>query len=229
MRGGRLAVLALVVGLVGGFQAGQAAPVPTVVHPVPPAASEPQRVLLVGDSLLRQTGPALADVLGPTYAVRNVAVNGSGLLSPRFYDWSARLSEELSAITPDVVVFEFLGNYTGDPEGLWVGEDGATVESIESPAFAREWGRQTDAAMAAIEPTGAEVVLVLPPSVPVPVVQAAVDRLRAEYEQVAQRWPFVRLVDAKAVLDGPEDRAEDGVHLSDGGERLLAAAIAAAI
>ena len=222
-------MLALVVGSIGGFQAGRASPVPTVVHPAPATVPEPERVLLVGDSILRQTGPALAERLGPGYAVRNVAVNGSGLLTPRFYDWDARLDEELGKVQPDLVVFEFLGNYTGDPAGLWRTPEGDVVESIEDPSFATEWGRQTDAAMAAIEPTGAVVILVLPPSVPVPAVQMAVDRLRAVYQEVEARWPFVRLVDALAAVDGPADRAVDGVHLSDAGERALAAAIAAAV
>jgi lysophospholipase L1-like esterase len=160
--------------------------------------------------------------------VRNVAVNGSGLLSRRFFDWSARLAEELARATPDVVVVCFIGNYTGDPAGLWVTDAGTTVESIESPDFGPEWGRQTDAVMAAVAPTGARVVLVLPPSIPVPAVQAVVDRLRVEYQQVAARWSFVTLVDAAAVLTGPEDRAPDGVHLSARGEQRLADAIAAA-
>ncbi|HYF46275.1 MAG TPA: hypothetical protein VD926_08710, partial [Acidimicrobiales bacterium] len=164
MKGARLAATALVVGLIGGFQAGRAEPVPTVVHAELP---EPERVLLVGDSLLRQTGPALADRLGPGYAVRNIAVNGSGLLTPRFHDWPARVADELGAITPDLVVVEFVGNYTGDPDGLWRSADGRVVATIEDPAFSREWGRRTDALMRSVEPTGAAVVLVLPPPMPV--------------------------------------------------------------
>jgi hypothetical protein len=225
-----------VVGVIGGFTAGRASPVPTVVHPAAPVAppvtampvASPERVLLVGDSILRQTGPALAGVLGDRAVVRNVAVNGSGLLTPRFFDWPERVDEELARATADVVVISFIGNYTGDPAGLWTTADGRTVESIESPDFAPEWGRQTDALLADIAPTRARVVLVLPPSIPVPVVQGAVDRLRDVYRQVAARWPTVTLVDAASVLPGPEDRAVDGVHLSDRGERRLAAAIAAA-
>jgi hypothetical protein len=225
-----------VVGVIGGFTAGRAAPVPTVVHPAAPVdppvtatpVASPARVLLIGDSILRQTGPALAHVLGDRAVVRNVAVNGSGLLTPRFFDWPARVDAELARATPDVVVVSFIGNYTGDPAGLWTTADGRTVESIESPDFAPEWGRQTDALLADIAPTGAQVVLVLPPSIPVPVVQDAVDRLRIAYQQVAARWPMVTLVDAATVLPDPEDRAVDGVHLSDRGERRLAAAIAAA-
>jgi hypothetical protein len=228
VNGRRLAVLALVVGVIGGFQAGRAEPVPTVVHPAV-AAPELQRVLLVGDSILRQTGPALEAALGEGYAVRNVAVNGSGLLTPQFYDWTTRLDEELALVTPDLVVFSFIGNYTGDPAGLWHTAEGDVVESIEDPAFASEWARQTDAAMAAIARTGAEVILILPPSIPVPAVQQVVDQLRVEYQQVAERWPFVRLVDAAAVVDEPRDRAPDTVHLSNRGERLLATAIAAAL
>jgi hypothetical protein len=234
---GRLAAFALVVGVIGGFTAGQAAPVPTVVHPVPPSVAPPvtatpltppARVLLVGDSILRQAGPALARTFGHGATVRNAAVNGSGLLTPRFFDWAAQLDEELARATPDLVVVSFIGNYTGDPAGLWRTSDGEVVESIEDPAFAPEWARQTDAVLADLAPTGAAVVLVLPPSIPVPAVQAVVDRLRVVYQDAAARWPFVTLVDAMAVLDDPGDRAADGVHLSDGGAQALAAAIAAA-
>jgi hypothetical protein len=206
---GRLATFALVIGLIGGVQAGRAEPVPTVVHPVEATVPGPQRVLLVGDSILRQTGPAVADALGEGFAVRNTAVNGSGLLTPRFYDWTDRLAEELR-LAPDVVVVSFIGNYTGDPAGLWRTAAGETVESIESPQFAAEWAGQTEAVLAAIAPTGARVVLTLPPSIPVPAVQDVVDRLRVVYQEVAARWPSVTLVDAAAVLPGPEDRAPDG-------------------
>jgi hypothetical protein len=225
-----------VVGVIGGFQAGRASSVPTVVHPpspsVPPpvtASVRPQRALLVGDSILRQTGPALRVALGSGYNVRNAAVNGSGLLTPRFCDWTARLDQELARGTPDVVVVEFIGNYTGDPAGLWHTPDGRTVDSIESPDFATEWARQTEALLATVAPTGARVVLVLPPDIPVPAVQDVVDRLRVVYRQAAERHPNVTLVDAAAVLHGPEDRAPDGVHLSDQGELRLADAIAAAL
>jgi hypothetical protein len=222
-------VFALVAGVVLGFLAGQAEPVPTVAHPVATPGDGPARVLLVGDSILRQTGPALAAELGDGYAVRNVAVNGSGLLTPGVFDWPVRLDEELALVTPDVVVVSFLGNYTDEPDELWVDESGHTIASIEDPALPAAWGRQADALMAAIAPTGAEVVLVLPPTVPVPALQAVVDRLRAEYQRVAARWPFVRLADAAAAADRPEDRTADAVHLSERGRRRLAAAIAAAL
>jgi hypothetical protein len=197
---------------------------PVTATPITP----PEQVLLVGDSILRQTGPALVRALGDGFTVRNVAVNGSGLLTPRFFDWAARVDQELARATPDLVVISFIGNYTGDPAGLWTTADGRTVESIESPDFAPEWARQTDALLADVARTGARVVLVLPPSIPVPAVQDVVDRLRVVYQDAAARWPNVTLVDAAAVLPGPEDRAEDGVHLSDRGEQRLAAAIAAA-
>ena len=229
MKVGRVGVFALVAGVVLGFLAGRAEPVPTVVQPATPVADGPEHVLLVGDSILHQAGPALAAELGDGYAVRNVAVNGSGLLTPGVYDWVARLDEELALATPDVVVMSFIGNYTDDPAEMWVDDSGHTIDSVRDPALPAAWGRQADALMAAIAPTGAEVVLVLPPSVPVPALQAVVDQLRAEYERVAARWPFVRLADGAAAVDQPEDRAVDAVHLSDLGERRLAAAIAAAV
>jgi hypothetical protein len=239
MKVARVAVFALVIGLVGGYQVGRAEP--RVGPPGVPAApiagaattvARPTRVLLVGDSILRQTGPALASRLGEDFRVRNAAVNGSGLLTPQVVDWPRRLTTNLARTRPEVVVFAFIGNYTGDPDGLWMKEDGGRVDTIQSDTFGPEWGRETDAAMAAIGAVGAEVVLVLPPPMPVPALQMVVDTLRAEYEQVAERWPFVHLVDGNAALGGPggawsaATRAWDGVHLSEVGERLLADAVA---
>ncbi len=233
MRSGRVAVFALVIGLVGGYQVGgaepgQTPPAPVAASPTRPTVEAPTRVLLVGDSILRQTGPALARRLGRGFTVRNVAVNGSGLLTPALFDWPGRLARELSAPV-DVVVFSFIGNYTDEPDRLWVSASGQPVTSIESAAFARKWGRQTEAAMAAIGAVGAEAVLVLPPPMPAKSLQRVVDALRREYARVARGRPFIHLADAADRLAGPGTRSVDGVHLSDLGERILAAEIAATL
>lgn len=227
---GGLAVLAL---LAGGVVAGEVLTPPT------------EHVLLVGDSIMRQTGPSLARQLGDGFAVHNEGVNGSGLLTPAIFDWPDRLDQELTRVDPDVVVVLFIGNYTDDPDQFWSTPDGDVVRDAGSVAFSREWGRQADAAMAEIAPSGAAVVLVLPPPMPTAELQAVVDVLRAEYERVAADWPQVRLVDAadavggpngewvpEVVLDGGEVRPVrvfDGVHLAESGQRLVAREIAPAV
>jgi hypothetical protein len=201
-------------------------------------SSSTEHVLLVGDSIMRQTGPALANQLGGDFTVHNEGVNGSGLLTPAIVDWTDRLAQDLARIDPDVVVFLFIGNYTDDPTQFWFTADGEQIRSVEAEPFAREWGQKVDQAMAMIEDTGAEVVLVLPPPMPNARLQGVADRLRAEYERVAAEWPFVRLVDAADAVGGPNGewvetrsgpagnprpvRLPDGVHLTDYGERLLA-------
>jgi hypothetical protein len=202
-------------------------------------------VLLVGDSIMRQTGGAMARQLGDGWTVHNEGVNGSGLLTPAFFDWDAQLAESLARTDPDVVVFLFIGNYTADPAQFWQTAQGREVRDTGSAAFAREWGRQADEAMAMIAETGAEVVLVLPPPMPTDDLQAVVDHLRAEYEGLAQRWPFIRLVDATTALGGPGGewvghmetvggdllpvRTGDAVHLAPHGQRLLAREIVPAV
>lgn len=197
-----------------------------------------EQVLLVGDSIMRQTGPAVTRQLGEDHTVDNQGVNGSGLLTPAYFDWAAQLEESLVRTDPDVVVVLFIGNYTDDPAELWVGVDGERVANVESPAFAREWGRQVDGVMADIAESGAEVVLVLPPPMVTPGLQAVVDALRAEYERVAGEWGFVTLADAAEAVGGPNGewvaelpagdgsmrpvRVPDTVHLADHGQRLLA-------
>lgn len=204
-----------------------------------------EQMLLVGDSIMRQTGPAVTRQLGDGYTVDNQGVNGSGLLTPAFFDWEAQLAESLVRTDPDVVVILFIGNYTDDPAELWVSVDGERVATVDSPAFAREWGRQVNGVMATIAESGAEVVLVLPPPMVTPELQAVVDALRAEYERVATEWDFVRLADAAEAVGGPNGewvaelpagdgsvrpvRVPDTVHLADHGQRLLAGEIILAV
>jgi hypothetical protein len=229
-RAGGLAVLAL---LAVGVGVGQA---------MTPAE---QHVLLVGDSIMRQTGPSLARQLGDDWSVHNEGVNGSGLLTHGLFDWPDHLEQDLQRTDPDVVVFLFIGNYTDDPEQFWRTDEGREVRDIGTAAFAREWGREADRAMATIAETDARVVLVLPPPMPNEPLQDVVDALRLEYERVADRWDFVRLADATSALGGPDRewvgfkptsngeteavRVGDGVHLAPFGQRLLAREIAPAI
>lgn len=227
---GGLVVLAL---LAGGVAVGAVLDPPT------------EHVLLVGDSIMRQTGPALTRQLGDDYTVHNEGVNGSGLLTPALFDWPDQLEQALVRTDPDVVVFLFIGNYTDDPDEFWAAPGGRRVRDIGSAAFSREWGRQADAAMAAIADSGAQVVLVLPPPMATGKLQDVVDALRVEYERVARQWDFVRLADAADAVGGPDGgwvarlpdsegrlryvRVPDTVHLAEQGQRLLAREIVPAI
>ena len=163
-----------------------------------------EHVLLVGDSIMHQTGPALERQVGDRFTVHNEGVNGSGLLTPGVFDWPDQLTQVLARTDPDVVVVLFIGNYTDEPAQFWTTDRGREVRDKTSALFAEEWGRQADAAMVAIAAVGAEVVLVLPPPMVGADLVAVAEALRAEYRRVAQRWDFVRLVDAADAVGGPD-------------------------
>lgn len=204
-----------------------------------------QQVLLVGDSIMRQTGPALTSQLGEDYTVHNEGVNGSGLLTPDLFDWAGRLELDLALTDPDVVVMLFIGNYTADPAEYWITAEGEVICSVNDPYFAEAWGRQVDAAMRTIAESGAEVVLVLPPPMAAAQLQAVVDALRDEYERIADEWDFVTLADATDAVGGDHGewvaglpsgdgsvrpvRVADSVHLAEYGQHLVAHEIAPAV
>ena len=198
---------------------------------------EPHHVLLVGDSIMRQTGPALDAELDGSFAVHNRGVNNSGYLTPDFYDWERVLSGFEAKFQPDTVVMLAIGNYVpeGD-EGLdqrWLAPDGSPVDH-DSAAFGREWGAATDRLLDDLVATNpdVEVILVLPPPMPTDRTQSIVDGLRTAYQEVGDRRAEVTVVDSYVALAGRRDgfvgryRTGDAVHLNEQGQRRLARLIA---
>lgn len=196
-------------------------------------------VLLVGDSILRQSGPAIEDHLGGP-SVANEAVNGSGLLTPEVHPWLERAPALVADRDPDVVVVLFIGNYTDPP--LPTDDAGEPIE-FGSPQFFAAWEQATVELLDELD--GREVVLVLPPPVLDPDLEPVIDGLRDAYRRAADGRTGVTLVDAFDVLadddggyqasaplpDGSELvlRAGDGVHLSEGGANVLGAHVAATV
>lgn len=205
---------------------------------------QPDRVLLSGDSILRQTGPALDNSFGRDVEVTNKAVNGSGLLTPGDVDWVKRLERQVADDDPAVVVFLFIGNYTDTD--LFPDDAGNPIQK-NSPEFFAAWGREADRMMQVLEDAGSEAAVfwVLPPPQISPENRATTTGLRQAYVDLAERWPAITLIDANDALAGPNGeylgsitnrqgevvdlRAPDTVHLSDAGARRLARTINNAI
>lgn len=206
--------------------------------------AQPDRVLLAGDSILRQTGPALDDTFGSDVEIDNRAVNNSGLLTPGYVDWVRRLERQVADDDPEAIVFLFIGNYT--ETDFWVDEDGNEV-AINTPEFFDAWGRQADRLMQVLDDAGSEakVYWVLPPPEYSAQNQEITAGLRQVYTDLAERWPQITLIDANDALAGPNGeylasttnrqgevvplRVPDTVHLTDAGARRLAHVIHDAI
>ena len=199
-------------------------------------------LLLVGDSIMRQTGPALVEEL-PGHEVDNRGVNGSGLLTPSVYDWVGRLPGLVAQSRPEATVVLFIGNYANE-EDWWIGPDGAPV-APNTPTFFREWRAQAEEVVATLEEAGTDIYWVLPPPVASDSGNETINGLRAVYRDLAADHPGITLVDAAppltdstgqfrwAIPDGEggelQVRAPDGVHLTPDGARRLASVIATAI
>ena len=80
-----------------------------------PTPSKPLRVLVAGDSLSGQLGPAMGDVLGgkPATVMTDEHV-GTGLARPDVIDWPTELKFDMSHDHPEVVVLIFGGNDNQD-------------------------------------------------------------------------------------------------------------------
>lgn len=197
-----------------------------------------QRVLLAGDSILRQTGPALDDAYGWNVEIDNEAQNNSGLLTPGYVDWVKRLERLVAEDDPDVIVLLFIGNYTDTDH--WVDEDGNPVLR-NTPEFFEAWSQQADRVMEVLEASDADVYWVLPPPELSEQNQATTVGVRQVYADLAERWPRITLIDANEALAGPNGeylasitnrhgevvplRVPDTVHLTEAGARRLARTI----
>jgi hypothetical protein len=204
-------------------------------------------VLLIGDSIMRQSGEFVEEALEArpdieSVKVKNVGRNGSGLLTPGVYDWHVEAADMIEKYQPDIVVLLFIGNYTSDD--LYQQPDGTPVEGY-TPAFFEIWGAEAARLTDIVAADGAEVWWVQPP----PMVDGELDRradeLRSTYESLAGRRDDIQLIDGQTPLASPDGsyaaelpdengqlepvRLADTVHLSAFGGQLLATAIADAI
>lgn len=210
--------------------------------------SDPEvRVLLVGDSIMNETGPYVEEALESlpdvgNVEIENAGVNGSGMLTPGVFDWQARAGELIEEFDPDVVAVLFVGNYAD--ENLWI-VNGQEVAGYTDEFF-DAWSAETDAMMETLTSGGAEVYLVHPPPLPIPEGERRVTELRDINAAVASNWPGTALIDGTEALSDDEGRfadelpvppdgevetvrEADGVHLTDAGGRLLAQTIAEVI
>jgi hypothetical protein len=193
------------------------------------------RVLLVGDSLMRQTAPVLEGALGSDVNVQNEAKNGTGLLSRDQYDWLSKLPDMVDDFDPEVVVASFNGN-CAEPAGL----DPDKPVECDSQAFYEQWAEAAERATDIMESHGAKVLWVLPPPELVSEAQTRAKGLGQVYLDLAKQHPEVAIIDGyKALADdngdylatvpGPNGpiplRAPDTVHFTEEGAKRFAFAI----
>ena len=212
---------------------------PTTVTTRPrPTSGRPLVMWVAGDSLVGETGSALARLAESLPAVRvTVRVRDcSGLCRPDFFDWPALMKTDMSRLRPDAVVVMFGGNDGQDMQ----------VEGQDLVAFTdqwkREYGRRVGEAMDILTRGGCRVFWIGGPVMRSPELSRQTDIMNAIYRQEAGLRESVTYVDGWKLFSGAEGeftewlpdssgkprlvREPDGVHLTElGGERMAAEVI----
>ena len=145
----------------------------------------------------------------------------SGLLNTSDFDWYAYMTSEMTAYSPDVVVFMVGANdaYTGMDLGL----------------YRQRVGQMMD------QRNGRRLIWVGQPNMERADLVAAIPAMNQIFAEEAAQRPWVRYVDTWALTsdgtgnytpylpDGTLARADDGVHFTSAGGYYLAEAVVAAI
>jgi hypothetical protein len=203
-------------------------------------------VLLIGDSIMNQSGDYVQSQLRKQQSLDDVevqkeAVNGSGLLTPKLYDWQRKAEELVKETKPKVVVVLFIGNYT-ETDLYPASTDGHPIPNTYQDDFFAEWGLQAKKLTQMLQSNGARVDWVLPPPLKGPEGERREQLMRDTYVELARQVPGVGLIDGRVALGGGSGeftfkkqdvngaeqtiRQGDAVHLTEAGGQLLARQIA---
>ena len=211
---------------------------PDVVRPTlrAPAAGEPLRVYIGGDSIIRDAGDAFLNVASdsPLFETTIHYENATGLTRPDFYDWPAAFADDMENHRPEVAFILFGGN---DSQGI-IGADGRTYPGPGDAGWRVEYARRVGQVMDVLRADDRVVYWVGLP----PMRDDGFDRragvMNAIYEEEASTRPWMTYLDTHEIF-GDEDgdyverkvdasgalvdlRQEDGVHLSQPGATRLA-------
>lgn len=209
--------------------------------PAEPAKPQVRRLLLVGDSIAQQLAPYVAEAL-PGVDVRWIGAAGIGPLTDQ-----AAIARDLRTaigdVDPDMVLFHFAGSYLhrAPDAGPYVTDDGTTVEDGSELMFT-VWQQEVARLVAIARTRGAEVLWgLVPPIEPTNFfgyLADTVERFNAGYRSLTD----VTRLDWNSLTGAPDGgfeleltdptgetevgRAEDGLHFTAFGNRLLAATVA---
>lgn len=232
------------------------APAPATLQPLPEALPPgqfkatlaqqkllpgPQRVLLAGDSMMQGVAPFFMREIGrlyPDWQVHDMSRQSTGLTQRRYFDWPARLADEMDAKSLTLVVI-FLG--PNDPWDLVV--DGQR-HLFPSPGWAWQYAMRVDEVLSAAVARQVRVIWVGLPSMQAGRIQQGAMLQNHIFHARSEQWgtdylatePLIGLLSQpfqKFALqaDGRRVnlRADDGVHLTPSGMRLINQALLAHI
>ena len=202
------------------------------------------KILVLGGSTIHTAlGKYLESSLSDGgFSTRRHAKSSSGLARPDFYDWHAEAQRYVSRFTPDATVGMFGGN---DGQALFMGDDARPkwIKWEDAAAWKAEYERRVEAFASLIAPAGEQIFWMGMPEMKSNRLDNRMERVNGIYEAVMNGMqnghylstrglmPGARGYTEFAKIDGKEVRvrAQDGVHYSLHGARVVAEAIVPAI
>lgn len=230
-----------------------AAPVP-VAKPVavlpPPVPASPlvtlsssDEVFLVGDSMMQGVAPHLSNTLLKRYGIRsiNLSRQSTGLAYPGFFNWPQTVAKTLRERPKIRLMVVFLG--PNDPWDMPQGK-GKPFLRFRTPAWELTYRQRIDAILDQARERGVQVIWVGPPNMQQARLSTAMAYLSELYRQQAQQHGQ-HYVSANVVLGYKADefsstvqngqggqlrtRADDGIHFTIPGQKLIANQVLALI
>lgn len=205
---------------------------------VDPGAPKAKRLLLVGDSLSIGLGQQMEAAFAGKPAVRfaHLGKVSSGLANPSFFDWEANLDAQVKAHHPDVVMI-MLGANDDKPLPTPSGRSAPYKSASWDVEYARRIARLH--AIAKSENPAAAVYLIGVPVMGDAAFDAGMGHVNGVLARTAASLPDCAYINVRDVLADASGayapvartasgatvklRADDGVHISAAGSRLLAA------
>jgi len=201
-------------------------------------ADRPARVVVIGDSILHDSVPAMRD-RASELGINFIALGGLRQTLFQYRDaWFAAVGDAVDRLDPDVVVLE---SATGSPDPYTTRT--GTVLPPDDPRFWAEWEVESRRLTELAGSRGALVLWVLPPPVDGVYsrwygdVDERMRRVTEIEERIAASDPRVGLIDWRVMGDADgrytpvfvdstggvtEIRARDGTHFTPAGRELLA-------
>lgn len=210
-----------------------------------PPAPKGRKLLVIGDSLSISLGEQLERALAgaPGIDFARDGMRSTGLTRPELLDWPAHLRELVARAVPDVVVVMLGANDLMPVDG----PEGGRIY-FDNPAWAGAYAAKAGELVAICRQANPGVVVywVGVPAMGDPSLASGVKQVNAALAAMCGRTPGCCFIDTEAAFSDADGRfsrhardgatgdtlslrTADGVHLTDGGARLLAGVVLAAL
>jgi hypothetical protein len=183
-----------------------------------PTKDDPLRLYIAGDSQAQGFGESLERLAGDTGLVTPTLdfKVSSGLTRPDFFDWPARLEDQVKKIQPDVVVVDFGGN-----DAQPIKADDGTIYDVPDPKWAAEYQKRVSATMDFLSQDGRKVIWVGTPNAKDAAFTQRLAVLRQAEQAAAATHPSVTFVDVWTMFQSPSGGYADYIVDNDGEAKLM--------